>query len=40
VILGTGFPDAEIPIDRFPPSLMKMSGGGLFKKRGGAVGKA
>ena len=38
MILGAGFPDAEILSDRLPPSLMKTSGGGLFVNRGGAVG--
>ena len=37
MILGGGFPDTEILSVRLPPSLMKMSGGGLLVNRGGAV---
>ena len=37
VILGAGFPDAEILSDSLAPSLIAMDGGILEVKRGGAV---
>ena len=37
MILGTGFPDAEILSDSLAPSLIVMDGGILEVKRGGAV---
>ena len=37
MILGAGFPDAEILSDSLAPSLIVMDGGVLEMKRGGAV---
>ena len=37
MILGAGFPDAEILSDSLAPSLIVMDGGTLEVKRGGAV---
>ena len=34
---GAGFPDMEMLIDRFAPSIKEMSDGGLLVNRGGAV---
>ena len=36
---GSGFPDMEMLIDRFAPSIKEMSDGGLLVNRGGAVGR-